>query len=101
MPLVVEYEDALLRHARTAGLTHSDCREVIDYICRVSRHQEIFFLWRPLLRDPNDDMVAELAVAANCEGIVTYNQRDFEGVQTLGLRVFTPADLLREVGELS
>ncbi|HEX7672190.1 MAG TPA: PIN domain-containing protein [Polyangiaceae bacterium] len=60
VPLVVEYESALLRHL-SGPQTEQDVTAVVDYLCLVARKQEVFFLWRPLLRDPNDDMVAELA----------------------------------------
>ncbi|HKI21043.1 MAG TPA: PIN domain-containing protein, partial [Isosphaeraceae bacterium] len=59
----------------------------------------IYYLWRPLLRDPKDDLVLELAVAANCEGIVTFNARDFAGVERFGLWVMTPSEFLVRMGE--
>ena len=62
--------------------------------------QPVFFLWRPMLRDPKDDMVLELAVAAQCVAVVTYNTRGFAGVDRFGVAVWTPADLLRKVGLL-
>jgi hypothetical protein len=43
-------------------------------------------------------MPVELAVAAQCTGIVTHNVRDFVGVEKLGLRILTPAELLMEIG---
>jgi len=55
-------------------------------------------LWRPVLRDPGDDLILELAVAANCDAIVTHNIRDFAGVGAFGLRLLTPGDFLRELG---
>ena len=42
----------------------------------VSEHRRIFFLWRPFLKDPKDDMVLELAVEAEVEYIVTHNLKD-------------------------
>jgi predicted nucleic acid-binding protein len=42
----------------------------------------------------------ELAVAANCDFIVTYNKKDFRGVERFGLRVVTPKEFLEEIGEL-
>ena len=45
---------------------------VIDYICAVAHHRTVFYLWRPYLKDPQDDMVLELAVTAACDFIVTY-----------------------------
>jgi putative PIN family toxin of toxin-antitoxin system len=100
VPLVLEYEDALLRQLADTSLSESDVDDVLDYLCSVAKRPEIFFLWRPLLRDPKDDLVAEVAVAAGCDAIVTYNRRDFAGVEQFGIRVRTPAELLRETGGL-
>ena len=66
VPLVLEYESALLRHL-SGSQTEEDVTAVVDYLCLVARKQKVFFLWRPLLRDPNDDMVAELAVASGAD----------------------------------
>ncbi|MBS1107857.1 MAG: hypothetical protein H6Q91_3359, partial [Deltaproteobacteria bacterium] len=64
VPLVLEYEAALFRQARSVGLSRREASDALDYICSVARRQFIFFLWRPQLRDPGDDMVLEAAVAA-------------------------------------
>ena len=73
---------------------------VLDYFCGVAHRQPIFFLWRPFLRDPGDDHVLELAVAAGCEGIVTYNMRDFRDAEQFGIRVLEPAAFLKGIGAL-
>ena len=98
VPLVLEYEGALIRHVSATALDDGDVQDVIDYICSVAVRQEIFYLWRPNLRDPGDDLVLELAVAANCDAIVTHNFRDFAGVGRFGLRLLTPGEFLRELG---
>jgi putative PIN family toxin of toxin-antitoxin system len=95
--LVLEYESALLRHVATASLTEGDVRDLIDYVCEVAIPHEIFFLWRPFLRDPNDDLVLELAVSARCDAIVAHNIRDFRGAETLGVRVIAPGGFLQEI----
>jgi putative PIN family toxin of toxin-antitoxin system len=97
VPLVLEYEDAMMRHVTASSLNESDVRALLDYICSVAVHQEVFFLWRPFLRDAADDMIVELAVAAGCELIVTHNVRDFRGAERFGLRVVTPALFLQEL----
>lgn len=50
--------------------------------------------------DPKDEMVLELAVAAGCDTIVTYNKRDFRGVEKFGIRLLTAQEFLQELGEL-
>ena len=73
---------------------------MLDYLCAEGYRQPVIFLWRPMLRDPNDDMVLELAVAAQCAAVVTYNTRDFAGADRFGVAVWTPVELLRKVGLL-
>jgi predicted nucleic acid-binding protein len=58
----------------------------------------IFFLWRPHLKDPGDDMVLELAVKAGCQYIVTHNGRDFAGCERFGIQAFTPGAFLKQIG---
>ena len=97
VPLVLEYEDALMR-LESSAITEQDIRNFIDFLCEIGHHQEIFFLWRPFLPDPSDDHVLEVAVAAGCEAIVTYNKRDFKGIERFGLRILDPRELLSEIG---
>ena len=100
VPLVLEYEEALLRQVPTSALTQRDVRDLVDYLCSVGHAQEIFFLWRPRLRDPKDDLVLELAVAAGCDAIVTFNQRDFAGAGSFGIQILRPGELLAKIGAL-
>lgn len=101
VPLVLEYEEALERHMVEAGLTAEDVEAVLDFFCSVGRLQRIFYLWRPLLPDPSDDMVLEVAVAAQCSALVTHNTRDFVGAERLGVKVLTPAQFLRQIGVIN
>ena len=101
VPLVLEYESAAKRQSRALGLTYADIDVVLDYLCSVSERREIFYLWRPYLRDPGDDMILELAIEAEAEFIVTHNVRDFTGAERFGVRVATPQSFLREIGECS
>jgi len=101
VPLVLEYEDAAMRLVEQGPLTADDIGTILDYLCVVAHHRQVFYLWRPFLSDPKDDMVLELAVAAGCEFIVTHNKRDFKGTEQFGLRVVTPQEFLREIGDVA
>lgn len=95
VPLVLEYEMALKRKGE---LSDEDAEAVVDYICAVADRQEIYFLWRPFLKDPADEMVLEVAVGAGADWIVSHNVRDFRGVEEhFGIRVVTPGAFLMEL----
>lgn len=101
VPLAVEYEAVLTRHAVTVGLDPSEAVTLVDYLCAVGRRQRIHFLWRPTLRDPHDDFILELAVAARCDYIVTHNVADFAGTGRFGVKVVRPGRFLRQLEEAS
>lgn len=96
VPLILEYESVLRRQARELGLTVKDVTDFIDFFCKVGEKQEIHFMWRPALRDPDDDMVLELGVAAGAD-IVTFNTKDFGAAGRYGVRVYEPGTYLRKV----
>ena len=100
VPLVLEYEEVLLRQRAELNLTQEDVADLIDALCALATHQNIYFLWRPYLRDRKDELVLELAVAAQCDYIITYNQKDFGGADKFGIRVIGPREFLQEIGEL-
>jgi predicted nucleic acid-binding protein len=93
----LEYEEVAKRNSRTLGLTHSDIDEILNYLCSVSKLHTIFYLWRPFLPDPDDDMLLELAVEATCNRLVTFNLKDFRGAEQFGVTPITPIELLREI----
>jgi putative PIN family toxin of toxin-antitoxin system len=96
VPLVFEYEDVLLREE--LGIASQDAHAVMDYICSVAHRQQVHFLWRPWLRDAKDDMVLEAAVAGQCSHIVTFNSRDFVGIEKFGVQALWPAEFLKTIG---
>ena len=100
VPLILEYEDAAKRLIEVTNWDERGIDDILDYICLVADHQQVHYLWRPFLRDAGDDMVLEVAVAAGCDAIVTYNKADFRDVERFGLRVVTAREFLEEIGEL-
>lgn len=97
--LIFEYESVAKRESQNIPLTSNDIDIVIDMICEWSIKCEVFFLWRPVLKDPNDDFILELAIESNSEFIITYNKRDFKGIEKFGIKSFTPKEFLEIIGE--
>ncbi|QTA80475.1 Putative toxin-antitoxin system, toxin component, PIN-like [Desulfonema limicola] len=98
VPLLLEYEDVAMRHAEKIGLSVRAVKAILDRMCYYADHREIYFLWRPYLSDPKDDFVLELAVESNCNYIVSYNKKDFQGIEKFGLHVLTPKEFLKLIG---
>lgn len=93
-PLIAEYESVLKRGH--LALSDQQIDDIIDFICAKAMHHKIFYLWRPVLKDPDDDFLLELAVKANAM-IVTWNLADFKRAAAFDIRVMTPRDFLNEL----
>lgn len=82
--LLTEYEDVLTRDEnlkRYNNLNKEEVEKFLDDLCLISHHQKTYFLWRPFLKDQNDDMVLEVATNAQAKAIITFNPKDFKGVE--------------------
>ena len=96
--LYLEWREVLTRAEHLpAGLTAADAEGFIRYLASQSHLQEVHFLWRPYLRDANDDMVLEVALAASCRHIITHNVSHFEGSAALGVEALTPGEFRRRI----
>ncbi|WP_242482307.1 PIN domain-containing protein [Thiocystis violacea] len=71
---------------------------ILDQLAAVLRRVPIWYLWRPQLRDANDDMVLEAAANAAATHLVTFNIRDFgEAPSRFGILLCRPAELARNL----
>jgi putative PIN family toxin of toxin-antitoxin system len=97
VPLAFEYEDVLLRpeQLRASGATVEQMSALLDALCAVCRPVEIQFLWRPMLRDPDDEMVLEVAANGRADRLLTFNERHFAGAARLGVVVERPGPAWR------
>ena len=98
VPLIIEYEDVLKRENSKIILSLESINNVLDRLCFHAELREIFYLWRPYLNDPKDDLVLELAVESNCDAIITYNLKDFKNIDKFGLEAITPKAFLQQIG---
>lgn len=96
--LVLEYEDALLRQHTPLGFSLEEITDYLDAICALAVPQELHYVWRPQLHDPNDEFVLELAVAASSRYIVTFNLKHFHAAKQFGISAITPREFLSHIG---
>lgn len=96
--LYTEWQAVLTRPEHLPpGVTVTAALGFLRYLASVAHLQEVHFLWRPFLRDPDDDMVLECAVASSSEFIVTHNVKDFRRAQELKVQAVTAAEFLKQL----
>ena len=98
--LVLEYEAVLKRpeHLEASGATTSEIDKLLHALIAKAKPVYRAFVWRPLLRDADDDMVLETAMSGHADLLVTFNQRDFEpAASQLGIAVVSPQEALGEI----
>ncbi len=98
--MILEYEAVLKRaeHLSVAGLLMSDVDDLLDAFCIFARPITNHFRWRPVLTDPDDDLVLETAVNGRANVIVTFNVFDFQRAKILfGIDVQRPGEALRRL----
>lgn len=99
-PLLLEYEEVLKRSEMSEFIATEDIDHFLDAFCSISECHDIFFLWRLLTDDPNDAFIFELAVRINADFLVTYNPKDFSNLSDFGVKLATPKEFLKFVGDL-
>ena len=76
-------------------LSHDEVDDFVDAIVLISHRIKLHYLWRPFLKDKNDDKILELAFVAGADAIITHNLTDFSGVQkAFDIAVTSPKDYL-------
>lgn len=97
--LFQEYEDVTSRNRirDITPLNDKEIRSLLSAFYSTCRWVPVYFLWRPNLKDENDNFLIELAVAGNSNVIVTNNIKDLTGAELSfdNLRILKPEQLLR------
>ena len=99
--LFLEYEDVLGRAElfRKSPLSARERQNFLDAFLSVCKWVQIYYAWRPNLRDEADNHVLELAVAGGAAMIITSNVADFRNAELHfpGVRILTPLELSKEL----
>ena len=99
VPLLMEYESVLLRPGLIPKFTPSQIHSIIDNLASIAWHQEVYYLWRPWLTDPKDEMVLEAALAARMNYIITHNLSDFTNARLAGVTAISPAQAIQQINQ--
>jgi putative PIN family toxin of toxin-antitoxin system len=100
VPLALEYESVCRKdeHRIAAGLSDRQVEIFSDAVPAMAEPVETHFLWRPQLRDPNDEMVLEAAVNGRADALVTFNRREFGAApERFGVLVLLPQEALARI----
>ncbi len=96
--LFAEYCDVINREElfKTCHLSNDERNELLDIFFGVCRWTDIYFGWRPNLRDETDNHLIELAVAGHAQCIVSRNIKDLKSGELLfpAISMFTPEEFL-------
>jgi putative PIN family toxin of toxin-antitoxin system len=92
--MMLEYESVLKRDCAQFGLTELEVDEVVDALCSQAGLHRLYFLWRPVASDPDDDMVLEAAIASHSDFVITFNKRHMAESLRFGIRCLTPREFL-------
>ena len=102
IPLVLEYEGTCTDPAQriASGLSEAEVGTIGSALCAVAEPVHAWFLWRPQLRDPADEMVLKTAVNGNADALVTFNRRDFgDAPAAFGIEMPSPRQALSKIAE--
>jgi len=100
VPLAIEYEAVCRRpeHRMEAGLSSRQVEIFVNAIIGMAEPVRTHFLWRPQLRDPNDEMVLEAAVNGRADALVTFNLRDYgDSPKQFGVEVLLPREAIGRI----
>jgi hypothetical protein len=64
----------------------------VEAICAEGRLHRLYFLWRPVASDPDDDLMLEAAIASRSDFIITFNEGDFPDSVQVRVRCLTPKE---------
>ena len=100
VPLAMEYEAVCGRseHRMEAGLSSRQVEVFLDAIVAMAEPVRTHFLWRPQLRDPNDEMVLETAVNGRANVLGTFNVRGYgTAAAQFGVAVLVPREAIARI----
>jgi len=92
--LVHEYEEILKSKAPELGLSLEDIDELLNAICARAEECRLRPGWWPVLSDPDDEPLVQLASESSAKRIVTHNWKHLSPATKIGIEVLKPGEFL-------
>ncbi len=90
--LLHEYEEILKAHAAELGLSLAHIDALLDAICARAEEWPLAAGWLPVLDDPDDEPLVQLAYDSVARRIITHNLRHLAPARALGVEVLLPRE---------
>lgn len=95
--LVHEYEEILKANRAGLGLSLDDVDQLLNAICARAEEWPLAHGWVPILQDPEDEPLVQLAVESGAKRVITHNVRDLVPARSLGIEVLKPVEFLAKL----
>ncbi len=92
--LLFEYEEILKRQSLLLGLSFEDVDELLNAICARGEQSLLSHSWKPILSDPDDEPLVQLAIESDAFRIVSHNVRHLLPAVQLGVELLRPREFL-------
>jgi len=95
--LLLDYEEVLKRNAIELRLSLDDLDQLLNAICARAEVWPLAPGWGPLLRDPDDEPLTQLAWESGAQCVITYNLLRLKPETALGIEFLK----LRDSGQIT
>jgi putative PIN family toxin of toxin-antitoxin system len=98
--LIYEYEEVLKRDAAALALSLDDVDQILNALCARGEEWPLTHNWEPVLPDPDDEPLVQLAQESAAQVIVTHNTGHLQPALALGIQVLKPSEFLTKLRKL-
>jgi putative PIN family toxin of toxin-antitoxin system len=92
--LLYEYEEILKREVASLLVNLIDIDQILNAVSARAEEWSLTHDWEPVLTDPDDEPLVQLAHESRVMRIVTHNTRHLKPGATLGIQILKPKEFL-------
>ena len=92
--LLYEYEEVLKRDAAVLALNLDDVDQLLNVVSARGEEWQLSHNWEPVLPDPDDDPLVQLAQESAALTIVTHNAGHLQPATARGIQILKPREFL-------